>query len=73
MRVLQQVTRKASIEHSESRVQLSMDDFEEGADAPCEVQSFTEDANTMKNIGMDEVSPEGLTYHVNTMELEVER
>lgn len=33
----------------------------------------TDDANAMKNIGMDEVTPEGLTYHVNTIELEVER
>jgi hypothetical protein len=50
-----------------------MEDFEEGVDVPCEAQPFTDDANAMKNIGMDEVSPEGLTYHVNTMELEVER
>ena len=35
--------------------------------------SCPDDKNTMKNIGMDEVTPEGLTYHVNTIELEVER
>jgi hypothetical protein len=37
------------------------------------LNSCADDPNTMKNIGMDEVTPEGLTYHVNTIELEVER
>ncbi len=55
--------------HSEN----TMEDFDEGADVPCDAQPFSEDANTMKNIGMDEMTPDGLTYHVNTMELEVER
>ncbi len=51
-----------------------MEDLDEaGADAQCEAQPFVEDASAMKIIGMDEVTPEGLTYHVNTMELEVER
>ena len=62
-----------SMSASRSPFEETRDEGEEDGSFATTGEAVIDDENEKKKIGMDEVTPEGVTYHVNTIELEIEK